>query len=103
MLKEISYNKKGNIQFLQVECLPIFKWLTLFYMNKCHFFIAKTNKVKSNKMRKMRLKSLIIKDFIFILSNLLSIRDSVDTQQLNVSYKQYIKKNIRSKHKINYL
>ena len=51
-MRETSYNKKGNIQFLHTECLPV--WVRhLSHRLKCHFFITKTSKVKSSKMSDM--------------------------------------------------
>ena len=49
---------------------------------KCHFFITIIIMIRRNKMIAMKFKTFMIKVFVFILSNLLSLRDLVDTQQL---------------------
>ena len=53
--RNLAYNKNGNIQFLHVECLPIYLCYRhlISYEIKCHFFITKTSKVKSSKMSDM--------------------------------------------------
>jgi len=43
------------------------------YEFKCHFFIARTSRVDSNKMIAMSFKNFKIKVFVFTISNLLSI------------------------------
>ncbi len=60
--------KKGNIQFCYVECLPNYKIVRHLSLRlKCHFFIAITKVVRSNKMIAMYLRTFIIKILFFII------------------------------------
>ena len=75
VMKETSYNKKGNIQFFKVECLPIYRYRHLIsYEIRCHFFITIINMIRSNKMKDMKRRMQILYSRFFILSNLLSIK-----------------------------
>ena len=53
LARKLAYNKKKEHSVWYVECLPLYfldRHLSLYYRLKCHFFITKTNIVKSNKM-----------------------------------------------------
>jgi len=68
MSRKLAYNKKEH-SVCNTECLPK-RHLSrhLSHRLKCHFFIANTNKVRSDKMIEMYLKNFIIKILFFILS-----------------------------------
>ena len=68
MSRKLAYNKKGTFSFSHTECLPYILVRHLSHRLKCHFFIANTNKVRSDKMIEMYLKIFIIKILFFILS-----------------------------------
>ena len=91
---EISHIIKREHSVFHVECLPN-SWpmgtysKTLILMNECHFFIKKKKKIIRNKMIETSFKNFIIKVFKVILSNLLSIRDLVDTQNWYSLFKLY--------------
>ena len=54
LARKFAYNKKGNIQFFRVECLPVILVETFnSFELSVYFFITKTNKVKSSKMSDM--------------------------------------------------
>ena len=54
LARKFAYNKKGNIQFWYVECLPVILVVTFnSFELSVYFFITKTNKVKSSKMSDM--------------------------------------------------
>ena len=89
--RKLAYNKKKAFSFVESECLPNYMPMalnlaTLILTNECHLFITIIIIIMRNKMIAMSFKTFIIKVFIFILSLLLSIRDSVDTQTTNASY-----------------
>lgn len=65
--RKLTYIKIGNIQFYVLNVYPN-KRGHLIYTIKCHFFIAKTSKVRSNKMKEMYFKTFTIKVFVLILS-----------------------------------
>ena len=102
MSRKLEYNKKGNIQFLCVECLPEKTERHLSYSLKCHFFIVITKKVRRNKMMAMSFSTFIIKVLVFIPSNLLSIprfgrHSTIEYSLLGVYYS--FKNNTIKKHK----
>ena len=70
-MREISYNKKGTFSFSRLNVylnkLPYGTYsATLILTNECHFFMAITRKVRSNKMIAMSLRTFIIKVLVFI-------------------------------------
>jgi len=88
-MKETSYNKKGNIQFCYVECLPNempignYKCDTYSNANECHFFISITRIVRIDKMIVMYLRTFITKILFFIfIEPPFYYESKVDTQQL---------------------
>ena len=71
MSRKLAYNKKGNIQFREVECLPNklpygTYSVTLILANECHFFITTIITIRRNKMIAMSLRTFIIKVLVFI-------------------------------------
>ena len=71
-MKKSSYNKKRGTFNFASECHPRKLGLTLIQANECLFFIANTNKIKSNKIKEIYLRNFIIKVHFFILTYLLS-------------------------------
>ena len=83
--KELHKIKKGTFSLAMLNVYPKLFGRHLIQMRiKCHFFITTIKMIKRNKMIVMNFRTFKIKVLVFILSNLLSIRDLVDTQQLNV-------------------
>ncbi len=55
-------------------------------LNECHFFIAKTNKVRSNKLIAISLNTFIIKVLIFIfIKPPFSLQSKEDDTQIKCS------------------
>ena len=65
-MKEASYNKKWNIQFLHVECLPIIWVGHLSHRLKCHFFITIISMIKSSKMSDRYFRTNMLYVLLFV-------------------------------------
>ena len=73
--RKLEYNKKGNIQFSYIECLPNklpygTYSSTLILANERHFFITTIKMIRRNKMIVMNFKTFKTKVLFFTLSNL---------------------------------
>ena len=64
--RKLAYNKKGNIQFCNVECLPNKYGCDTYHKDECHFFISITNAIRRDKMIQMYLRTFKIKILFFI-------------------------------------
>ena len=78
--------KMGTFSLAMLNVYPKLFGRHLIQMRiKCHFFITTIITIRRNKMIEMSFKTFIIKVLVFTISNLLSIRDSVDTQTTKCS------------------
>ncbi len=72
--RELAYNKKGNIQFFRVECLPVILQQTFnSFELSVYFFITTIKMIRRNKMIVMYLRTFMIKVLFFIISNIISM------------------------------
>ncbi len=73
LARKLAYNKKGNIKFANVECLPVILQQTFnSFELSVYFFITTIKMIRRNKMIVMYLRTFMIKVLFFIIPNLLS-------------------------------
>lgn len=88
LARKLAYNKKVNIQFANVECLPVILLVTFnSFELSVYFFITTIKMIRRNKMIVMYLRTFMIKVLFFIISNLLSKKIGGRHSTTDVPYK----------------